>query len=118
MAAVFCDGSKFRDQILKGSPKEHSCEIISKSDELFQRRRILKNFSEVHIVQKACPPPPSHGGHVLQRIKISRSNSEKGHTRNSAVKLFQILTSSFGEDDFLRISSCPYSAKSLNPPNK
>ena len=28
----------------KGSPKEHSCEIISKSDEQFQRRRFFKNF--------------------------------------------------------------------------
>ena len=27
----------------KGSPKEHSCEIISKSDQRFQRRRFLKN---------------------------------------------------------------------------
>ena len=32
---------------------------------------------------------------------------------NNLVKLFQILTSGFGED-FLRISSCPYSAKSLH----
>ena len=33
----------------------------------------------------------------------------KGHTRNNLVKLFH----SFGEEDFLRISSCPYKAKSL-----
>ena len=32
--------------------------------------------------------------------------------RNIPVKLFQNLTSSFGEKSFLRISSCPYSAKS------
>ena len=31
----------------------------------------------------------------------------KSHPRNSPVKLFQNLTSSFGEEDFLRISSCP-----------
>ena len=37
----------------KGSPKGQSCEIISKSDKRFQRRRILKNFSEVHTVKKA-----------------------------------------------------------------
>ena len=41
--AMFMDGSKFREQFLKkGSPKEHSCEIISKSDQRFQRRRFLK----------------------------------------------------------------------------
>ena len=40
---------------------------------------------------------------------------KKGHTRNDLVKLFQILTSGFGEKDFLRISPCPYSAKSLAP---
>ena len=70
----------------------------------FQRRRILKNFSEVHTVKKASP----HGDHVFQQIKISRTTLEKGHTRNNLVKLFQILTSGFG-DDFLRISSCPKS---------
>ena len=37
---------------------------------------------------------------------------EKGHPRNIPVKLFQNLTSGFGEKSFLRISSCPYSAKS------
>ena len=41
---------------------------------------------------------------------------EKGHPRNIPVKLFQNLTSSFGEEDFLRISSCPYSARSPHSP--
>ena len=31
------------------------------------------------------------------------------------MKLFLILTSGFGEEDFLRISSCPYSEK-VSPP--
>ena len=88
----------------KGLPKEQSCEIISKSDKQFQRRWILKNFSEGH--KKASP----HGSHVFRRIKISRKMFEKGHTRNNPVKLFQILTSSFGED-FLRTFSCLFSAK-------
>ena len=52
------------------------------------------------------PPPPPHGGHVFQQIKILR-------TRNNIVELFRILTSGFGEEYFLRISSCPYNAKSL-----
>ena len=37
---------------------------------------------------------------------------EKGHLVNIPVKLFQNLTSGFREEDFLRISSCPYSARS------
>ena len=40
--AMFMDGSKFREIFLKGSPKEHSCEIILKSDQPFLRR-FLKN---------------------------------------------------------------------------
>ena len=58
---------------------------------------------------------PIHQSHVYGRIKISRTFFEKGHPRNIPVKLFQNLTSSFGED-FLRISSCPYSARSPHSP--
>ena len=47
------------------------------------------------------PPPPPHGGHVFRRIKISRTVFEKGHTRNNLVKLLKILTSGFGEEEFL-----------------
>ena len=49
-----------------------------------------------------------HQSHVYGRIKISQKLFEKGHQRNIPVKLFQNLTSSFGEEDFLRISACPY----------
>ena len=38
----------------KGSPKEHSCEFFSKSDLLFQRRRIFKNF----FMSLQCKKPP------------------------------------------------------------
>ena len=37
---------------------------------------------------------------------------EKGHSKNISMKLFQNLTSGFREEDFLRISSCPYSESS------
>ena len=59
---------------------------------------------------------PIHQSHVYEGIKISRTLFEKDHPRNIPVKLFQNLTSSFGEEDFLRISSCPYSARSPNSP--
>ena len=64
------------------------------------------------MVQEA----PIHQSHVYGRIKISRTIFEKGHKRNIPVKLFQNLTSSFGEEDFLRIFSCPYSARSPHAP--
>ena len=57
-----------------------------------------------------------HQSHVYGRIKILQTVFEKGHPRNIPVKLFQNLTSGFGEEDFLRISSCPYSARSPHPP--
>ena len=65
--------------------------------------------------KKSPPPPQPNCGHVFRWIKISRTILEKGHPRNNPLKLFQILTSGFGED-FLRISSCSYSAKSPSPP--
>ena len=68
-------------------------------------------FLHVCIVQKA----PIHQSHIYRQIKILQTVFEKGHPRNIAVKLFQNLTSSFGED-FLRISSCPCSARSPDSP--
>ena len=42
---------------------------------------------------------------------------EKGLPRNIPVKLFQNLTCGFGKKNiFLRISSCPYSARSPHSP--
>ena len=58
----------------------------------------------------------SHQSHIYRQIKILRTIFEKGHPRNIPVKLFQNLTSGFGEKSFWRISSCPYSAKSLHSP--
>ena len=59
---------------------------------------------------------PIHQSHVYGQIKILRTFFEKDHPRNIPVKLFQNLTSSFDEEDFLRISSCPYSARSPHSP--
>ena len=100
----------FANNFRKGSHKEQSCEIIPKSDELFQRRRILKNFSfwrislSPHSEKSPPPPPPHHGSHVFQRIKVSRTVSEKDHLRNNLVKLFQNLTSCFRGEEFWRIA--------------
>ena len=64
------------------------------------------------MVQEA----PIDQSHVFGRIKISQTIFEKGQPRNIPVKLFQNLTSGFGEEDCLRISSCPYSARSPHSP--
>ena len=89
-----------------------SCKIISKSEQRFRRRFIMifYEFLHVRIVQKA----PIHQSHVCGRIKILRTIFENSQTRNIPVKLFQNLPKSFGEEDFLRISS--YSARSPHSP--
>ena len=95
--------------------KPDSCEIISKSDQWFLRTWFFAlyrhEFLHVSIVQKAL----IHQSHIYRQIKILRTIFEKGHPRNIPVKLFQNLISSFGED-FLRISSCSYSARSPHSP--
>ena len=53
---------------------------------------------------------------IFGQIKILQTVFEKGHPRNIPAKLFQNLTSGFEEEDFLRISSCPYSARSPHSP--
>ena len=53
-----------------------------------------------------------HQNHVKRWTKISQKIFEKGYSRNISVKLFQNLNSGFKGGDFLRISSCPYSANS------
>ena len=45
----FSTDQNFTNTFWKGSPKEQSCEIISKSDNQFQRRS-FKEFFHVHIV--------------------------------------------------------------------
>ena len=53
-----------------------------------------------------------HKSHVYRRIEISLTVFEKGHPRNISLTLLQNPTSSFREEDFLRIPSCPYTASS------
>ena len=103
------DGSKFREKIFE---KGHTRNIPVK---LFQN--LTSNFGEEDLLRiSLCPyivqEAPIHQSHVYGRIKISQTIFEKGHARNIPVKLFQNLTSGFGEEDFLKISSCPYSARS------
>ena len=57
---------------------------------------------------------PIHQSHANGWIKISQTIFEKGHQRNIPVKFLQNLASGFGEEDFLRITSCPCSARSTH----
>ena len=60
----------------------------------------MKNFekvSEVHTVKKA---PPLTTAMFFDGSKFREQCFEKGHTTNNLVKLFQIFTSGFGEEDF------------------
>ena len=91
--------------------KPDSCEIISKSDQRFLRTRFFKNF----FMSVYSKKPPIHQSHNYGQIKILRTIFEEGHQRNIPVKLFQNLTNSFRED-FLRISTCPYRARSPHSP--
>ena len=85
---------------------------------LFQN--LTSSFGEYFLRISSCPyivqEAPIHQSHVFGGIKISRTIFEKGHPRNIPVKIFQNQTSGFGEEDFLRISSCQYSARSPHSP--
>ena len=90
----------------KGHPRNIPVKLFQNLTSSFGEEDFLRIFS--------CPygaRSPICQSHVYGGIEISRTLFEKGHPRNIPVKLFQNLTSSFGED-FLRISSCPYSARS------
>ena len=106
------DRSTFCEQFLKRVTQGTFLWNYFKIWPAVSEKKVSKGFLHVPIVQEA----PVHQSHVHERIKISRAFFEKGHPRNIHVKLFQNLTYSFGEEHFLRISSCPYSAKSPHSP--
>ena len=69
-----------------------------------------------------CPYRAS-SPHLLMPCLLTDQNFtttifEKGHSRNISMKLFQNLTSSFREDDFLGICSCSYSESSPHKPER
>ena len=98
---MFFDRSKFCEQFSKRVTQGTSCEIISKSDELCQRRRILKNISQVHTVK---PPPLPNGGHVFRQIKISQTIFEKGCPRNNpGYQHFLLFPQCFQKPSFQRV---------------
>ena len=98
--AMFIHGSNFH-------------EIISKFDHQFQRRKYFKDCLRISSCSYSARSPQSSKP-CLWMDQNFANIFEKGHPRNIPVKLFQNRTRGFRED-FLRISSCLYSAKSLPP---
>ena len=85
---------------------------------LFQN--LTSDFRQEDFLRICSCPYGESSPHSLEPCLMTdenfANNFEKGHLRNISVKLFQNLTNCFGEEDFLRINSCPYSAKSpLSP---
>ena len=97
----------------KGHPRNIPIKLFQNLTSSFREENLLR-LSSCPLVQET----PIHQSHVYGQIKISWSLFEKGHPRNIPVKLFQNLTCSFGEEDFLRISSCPCSARSPHSPEQ
>ena len=96
----------------KGHQRNIPVKLFQNLTSSFGEEDFLRISSCPYIVQEA----PIDQSHVFGRIKISQTLFEKGHPRNIPAKLFQNVTSGFEEEDFLRISSCPYSARSPHSP--
>ena len=95
----------------KGHPRNIPVKLFQNLTSGFGEKSFLRIFSCPYGARSPHSPEP-----CLWGIEISPTIFEKGHPRNISVKLFQNLTNSFGEEDFLRISSCPYSARSPHSP--
>ena len=98
---MFLGGSKFRKQFLK----------------LFQN--LTSSFREEDFLRISPCPYSARSPHSPEPCLRTDQNFAnkfwKGHPRNIPAKLFQNLTSGF-EEELLRISSCPYSARSPHSP--
>ena len=97
------------------SEKSHQRNISMK---LFQN--LACGFREEDFLRTCLGPYGESSPHspepCLMTDQNSRNNFWEWSLKNISVKLFQNLTCSFREEDFLRISSCPYSAKSPHSP--
>ena len=111
--------------------QSHVSERIKISQTIFEKghqRNIPVNYSriwpavsekKISLRISSCPYSarnPHSPEPCLWMDQNFTNNFEKGHPRNIPVKLFQNRTSGFREEDFLRISSCQYSARSPHSP--
>ena len=80
----------------RGSPKDHSYEIILEIRPVVLERKIFKVFYIAIFGKLAFAP----GGHIFWDIKILWTTFVEVHQRIIPVKLFWNQTSSFAEEDF------------------
>ena len=106
------DRLKFCEQFLKRVTQGTFLWNYFKIWPAVSEKKIFKEFLHVPIVRQA----PIHHSHVNGGIKILRTHFEKGCPRDIPVKSFRNLTNSFGEEDFLKNSSCPYIARGPHSP--
>ena len=102
----------FANSIWKRSPKEHSCEIISKSDQRFRRRKFFKNFF-IHPYSGRSPHSPEP---CLWTDQNFANNFWKGLPKEHSCEIISKLDQRFQRKDFLSVSSCLYSARSSHSP--
>ena len=73
VGCCFSTDENFTEIFSEGSPKEHFCKIISKSDQPFQKRRIFKNF----LMGTLCKKPPSTRVMFRDRSKFCEQGLKK-----------------------------------------
>ena len=91
----------------KGHPRNIPAKSFQNVTIGFEEEDFLRISSCPYSARSPHSPEP-----CLWTDQNFANNFLKGHPRNIPVKVFQNQTSGFGEEDFLRISSCPYSARS------
>ena len=105
--AMYNDGSKFHEQFLKKShPRNIPLKLI---------KNLTSSFRENFFRISSCPysaRSPHYLEPCLWLDKNLQTIFEKSHRNNIPVKLFQNWSSGFREEEFLRISSCLYTARS------
>ena len=111
MSAMFIDGSKFCEQFLKEVTQGT---ILWNYFEIWPAVSKEKNFEEFlwspHSIKSLPPWRPCFSTDQNFANKFWKW-SHKEHS----CEIIPNSECGFGEEDFLRISSCPYSAKSLPP---
>ena len=107
------EGSKLCEQFLK---RVTTGTFLWNNFKIWQADLEKKIFLRISSCPYIVKEAPIHQSHVFGQIKISQTLFEKGHPRNIPPRLFQNRTSGFEEEDFLRISSCLYTAKSPHSP--
>ena len=110
--AMFMDRSKFCEHFLKN---------ITQGIFLCNYFKIWPAVLEKNIFVRISSCPYSAGSPISPEPCLWTDQNfgnilEKGRPLNIPVKLFQNRTSSFQEEDFLRISSCLYSARRPHSP--